>query len=224
MTIDGTPATCLWETVADCLRAATLREGLPIADAALRGLGIPLDAFVAGVAHLGAGRPGIRNALRTASFADPRSESGGESFARAAIIEEGFQIPQLQVGFRDPVDPWKAIRVDHLFTRADGSLVAGESDGMEKYLDERMLEGRTTAEVLVEERQRESHINALGITVMRYRHRDVAHPGRLARILTAFGIPRREGRDWSRDLARYRPAQLVDIFNRHGELPGCPER
>ena len=214
--------TCLWETVADCLRASTLREGLPIADAALRRLDVPLDAFVAGIAHLGRGRPGVRNALRTASFADPRAESGGESFARAAIIEEGFHIPELQASFRDPVDPWKVIRVDHLFTRADGSLVAGESDGMGKYLDEGMLEGRTTAEVLVDERQRESHINALGITVMRYRHRDVAQPGRLARILTAFGIPRRAGRDWDHELERYRPGELVDLFNRHGELPGCP--
>lgn len=128
--------------------------------------------------------------MRAAYFADARSESWAESRARAIAIEGGFEVPDLQVVFPDPMGRGKGIRVDMLFRASDGSPVAAEVDGMEKYVSEEMLAGRTTVEALVDERQRESRINALGIPVMRCRARDLYEPGRFERMLEMYGVAR----------------------------------
>ena len=219
--VSGVRVTPAIQAAADCMRAARLRDALPIADAALRAAGIPREAFVACVAVYARGRCGVDRALRCAHYADGLAESGGESVARAAMIEEGFQIPRLQVEFADPLNPGHAIRVDHLFTRHDGSLVAGELDGMGKYLDENLLEGRSTAEALVLERQRESHINALGIPVARYRYKDLQEPGRLAAVLDAFGVPRVSRRERSREIPAMSAQQVIDAFNAYRPILRC---
>lgn len=47
-----------------------------------------------------------------ASYADGLSENGGESRFRAFFIAYGFPVPELQVEFRDPLDPSQVFRVD----------------------------------------------------------------------------------------------------------------
>ncbi|HEV7957475.1 MAG: hypothetical protein JWL94_2002 [Microbacteriaceae bacterium] len=46
--------------------------------------------------------------------------------------------------------------------------LAGEFDGKGKYLRDEMLAGRTTAEVLLAEKDRENRIRALGPTMVRW--------------------------------------------------------
>lgn len=221
--VDGVRVTSLVQTVADCLRATDLRGGLPIADAALARLGIPPDAFLALIAHRAMGRRGAGQAIRTATWVDPRVESGGESLARAIMIEEGFQIPDLQVEFVDPLEPGRVIRVDMLFRREDGSLVAGEVDGAGKYRDPAMLRGRTTEQALMAERRRESHINALGIPVLRLPAEKLEVAGFVARTLEAFGIPR-EMESGARLCAAVPSARsIVERFNGYGDVVGTDE-
>jgi len=109
--------------------------------------------------------------------------------ARAAIIEEGFELPDLQVELHDPMDG-AAYRVDFLWTCPDGRRIIGELDGWEKYLDPAMTEGRGTLGVLVAERQRESRITMSGASVVRFSYRQVRDHGYLARLLAAYGVPR----------------------------------
>lgn len=219
--VDGVRVTPLVQTVADCLRATDLRGGLPIADAALARLDIPLDAFLALIAHRAMGRRGARQAIRTASWADPRAESGGESLARAIMIEEGFQIPDLQAEFDDPLEPGRVIRVDMLFRRADGSLVAGEVDGAGKYRDPAMLRGRTTGQALMAERRRESHINAMDIPVLRLPAEKLEVTGFVARTLEAFRIPREAALGARLAAPMPSPRSIVERFNGFGDAAGA---
>lgn len=217
--VDGVRVTPLMATVADCLRSCTLREGLPIADSALRAMDVPADAFLAVLAACVRGKAGCANALMIARHADGLSESGGESLARAVILEEGFQAPELQVTFDDPLEPGRVIRVDMLFRLPDGRLVACEVDGLGKYHDPGMLNGRTTEQVILAERRRESHINALGIPVARLPVEKLEVTGFVARTLEAFGIPRPVEAG-----ERCRPhgpsaAEIVRAFNAHEPVP-----
>lgn len=127
--VDGVRVTPLVDTVIDCLITVSLGDGLAIADAFLRQLDIERELLVDLVAVLGAARRGVARALYTASWADGRSESGGESIARGVMIEEGIVPADLQVSFTDPVDRESTMRGDYLFRLLDGTQVLGELDG-----------------------------------------------------------------------------------------------
>jgi hypothetical protein len=187
--VDRVHVTPLAMTVVDCCRTLGFAQGLAIADAALRSGRVDMDGLVREVRDQH-GRRGIREAARTIALADGRSENGGESIARAAMIELGFVIPDLQVNLEDPLDRAHVIRVDYLWTLPGGGRVAGELDGFQKYVDPGMTAGRSVAAVLVSERRRESHINALHIPVVRFTFKELSDGRRFARKLEAFGVPR----------------------------------
>ena len=110
---------------------------------------------------------------------------------RGIIIELGFMPPtMLQVELPDPLNQGHVYRVDMLWEFDDGRCVIGEVDGVRKYKDADCLKGKTTQDVLVEERQRESRLTALGMPVMRILVRQIFEPGYMESLLEAFGIPR----------------------------------
>lgn len=123
-------------------------------------------------------------ALAAAEFADARSESPGESVARAAIFEAGFVAPDLQ----------------HVLTDAEGSMrldfwwpaarVAGEFDGRIKYAPD-LREGVDASEVLWREKRREDRVRRQADAVVRLVWADVMNRERLATLLQAAGVPRR---------------------------------
>ena len=63
------------------------------------------EHLVEAVNKLGLNRRGVVTARRVARYADGLSESGGESKARALMIERGWQTPELQIELFDPVEP-----------------------------------------------------------------------------------------------------------------------
>ena len=105
------------------------------------------------------------------------------------MIEQGFMVPELQVEFPDPVDPTRRFRVDYLWILADGRRVIGEFDGLAKYEDKEMTNGRTSERVRADERQRESRLTLLGMPVVRLNSADLRRPALFARKLQAAGIP-----------------------------------
>ena len=128
--------------------------------------------------------------MRTMHYADARSESGGESIARAAMIQHGFALPELQVALPRPLDRRRSYRVDFLWTRLDGSRVIGEFDGMQKYEDAALRGGRTPMRVLADEQHREAQLTLYGMPIMRFSSKDVANTGRFVKLLDQYGIPR----------------------------------
>ena len=188
--VKGVHVTSFEETVVDCLLTLDFKEGLAIADAALARLCCAREQLLSLVERLGGGRPGIRGALECVRWADARSESGGESMARAVMIRHGFILPELQVTMGDPTRAGQSWRCDYLWRLADGTTVAGELDGLEKYVNPEMTKGRDAVRVMSDERIRESQLTLAVDRVLRFTYSDVAVEARLVRKLERFGIPR----------------------------------
>jgi hypothetical protein len=188
VTVDRVRVTHLARTVADVGRTALLGTAVSMADAALAGRGLALDAPPISLEDL---RSELLNGPRSGSarlrcvleLADGRSGSPGESVSRVAMHLLSLPRPVLQHEFRDRrgfigiVDFWWP----------EFSLI-GEFDGHGKYTREDMLEGRTPAEAVLAEKKREDRLRALGPTVVRWDWSDAISPPRLERKLREAGL------------------------------------
>lgn len=187
--IDGIRVTPPLQTVVDCLCSLGFGRALAIADSAMRVLGLTKDAMREELALRGE-CTGWKIARDAITYANPLSMNGGESVARAVMIEQGFMIPQLQAPRRDPLNPDSQFFVDFLWNLEGRGLVVGELDGKDKYVLPEMTGGRDVLDVMRDERLRESRISAEGVRVMRFSYRDVMDVNRFTRMLELYGIPR----------------------------------
>ena len=128
------PAPAFLQTLLDCLCATGFRYGLAIVDSALHYHLTTHEELARHFADHGKGRRGIRQAQQTLAYADGRSENGGESIVRAAIIELGFQTPELQIEIEDPMNPGAPKRSDMGWRLPNGRYILVELDGLSKYL------------------------------------------------------------------------------------------
>ena len=174
------------QTATDCLLQTGFADGMPIADSAIS----TREQLMGAVEKRAGARNGraVRTALTTLQYADARAESGGESVARAVMIETGFAPDQLQYKLTDPFDSTETMRTDFAWKRQARELTLGELDGFVKYTDQAILAGRTTAEVLVAERQREAHLSLYGHPLLRFTMNEVRSAGMLAKKLQTAGI------------------------------------
>lgn len=176
------------QTIADCLVDASFVEGLIIADSALHEQLLSKEHLIEAVNKLGLNRRGVVTARRVARCADGLSESGGESKARALMIECGWQVPELQVELFDPVEPGRPYRVDYLW-RVGDRLIIGEFDGFVK--SEQAAEEGKLAKAQFDERQRESRLSMLdNCKIVRLCWDDLKDLTKLDRKLKVAGVPR----------------------------------
>lgn len=189
--VSGIRVTSFEQTVYDCLRLSDFKHGLPIADSAcrLRGL-LPGDLLGIIDSFSGKYTGGLATARLAAQHSNGKSESGGESIARAAMLMNGYLVPELQVWFPDPVDEGERFRVDFYWELPGKGQLIGEFDGKGKYVDPGLTSGRELEDILIDERKRESHINALRIPVMRMSYADVCNDAVFQNLMDAFGVPR----------------------------------
>lgn len=189
--VGGVTRTDLCETVLECLCSAPFDLSLGIVDSALRRHRLERTHLEAYFQTAGRGRHGIARARSTLSYADPRAENGGESRARAVMIEEGYAPHDLQVSMRDPFDPLHSIRPDYVWYCPDGSIRLGELDGEDKYLNPLMTGGADILSIVMGERRRESHLSLFG-PVMRFPYSYVVDRWKLVQLMQAYGIPHSE--------------------------------
>ncbi len=185
----GIPVTSLWQTVFDAIRDSDFPHALAIADSVLRVTGVGRDELAEQLERVGHGRQGKGAVLLVVSYADGRSENGGESVARGIMIEQGFAIPNLQVEIFDQTTG-RTYRVDFLWLLPDGTYVAGELDGYDKYFDSTMTMGRPVVQVLIDERHRESRVSLAVSSIARFSFDTVLDTPRFVRELESHGIPR----------------------------------
>lgn len=188
--ISGVRVSPFWETVAECMRIYSFEYALGIADSALKNKRVSKEEFCKKTEELVRGERGAKRARLVAKYADGKSDNGGESQLRAFFISHGYAIPELQVEFLDPTDGTHRFVVDYCWRLADGRIILGEFDGKGKYRDPEMTRGASSLEVMMAERQRESHLTLLGYPVLRMTYEDLRHPVRLERLLDGAGIPR----------------------------------
>lgn len=188
----GVWVTSFWRTVFDCLVRLPFPEALAVADVALARYARRRADMMWLLSRRFAHHPGIRRARAICAWAEPLAESGGESIARAQMICLGYALPHLQLTLPDPLDQGHTFRIDFSWRAVDGTLVFGELDGAQKYLDQRLTGRREAFEVMAAERRRESRVSAYAARLVRFTMRDVHDPERLRRLLDAFGVPRGE--------------------------------
>lgn len=175
------PVTTVARTVVDLARMSTFREGVVVADSAMRAK-TSKEALRAVLADCGGWR-GIRRAAQVVDFADGLSESPLESIARIVFRDVGLPPPELQVEvFKDG----KFVgRVDFLWKRF---RTIAEVDGAMKYEDP----SRAIAQL-----RRDARLRAAGYEVVHFTWKEITEqPGQVAAsIRTAFrwGVRRAPG-------------------------------
>lgn len=187
--VQGLRSTSLLRTLLDCMCQAPFRYGLAIVDSALHWRLVSRPQLEAYVAVYGKGRIGISTARRVLRYCDGRAENGGESVARATIIDLGLMIPELQVEVADPMNPNVTARVDMFWQLPDGRIIIGELDGFVKYRDGSAAGVDEAVRRLTRERRREAHLNLTGATVVRFSYAEAEDPEYLFKLLTQAGVP-----------------------------------
>ena len=207
----GIRTTSFARTVLDCMRGSDFRMAIAVADSALRFGPLGRAALVSYFRSAGRHLQGTNIAIGAMLCADPRSESVGESLARATMIESGFALPELQTVLPHPLDARRSFRVDFLWMREDGSRVVGEFDGAVKYEDPAIRNGKSALRVLEDERKRESLLTFYGMPVVRFSYKDVMGRDGLCRLLKRFGIPysRRMEDGFRRSISNRKPSVLT---------------
>ncbi len=180
----GLLVTSVARTLIDLALSEEFREALVPLDAALRS-GIERAALDAQLGERGDCR-GRARAASVLHFADPRSESPGESVSRAAIHELGFVAPSLQV--RHDTSAGRRYIAD--FEWIDRRMI-GEFDGRGKYLKPEHLATMTPGDAVVAEKVREDHLRADGLGFCRWGWDDAWYRVGLRDLLLRAGIPRR---------------------------------
>ena len=172
-------------TLLDCGRTIDFVHSLPIFDDAASN-GIEEKQILQECARTTLDCSRIFKLLR---YTDARSENGGESFARAVMIENGFSVPQLQVPFTDTLTG-KQFRVDFLWRTADGRIIVGELDGTAKYVDPQMTDRKSIQETVQAEREREQALFRAGVTeIVRFTFDDAVRQKPLIAKLRRAGVP-----------------------------------
>ena len=126
-----------------------------------------------------------KRALAVINFASPLSESAGESISRAKMHLLGFPAPELQKHFilRDGSNAY----TDFWFKELN---LAGEFDGMGKYLRADWGSGLTTQQRVIKEKWREDQIRAQGVRFVRWDWKDIMNQERFVRVLHEAGLRR----------------------------------
>ena len=189
MTPDGVMVTDPLRTLFDCAARHPLRYALGPLDSALR------NGLVRGEQMIGYPRAVKYARNRTAverafALADGRSENGGESEARGVLTDLGYPVSDIQKPFPCLDDARRTHRPDFVWIRADGGQVAGELDGMRKYVDPAMTGGRGIRDVVDDERDRQRCLERQVEAVVRMYYGDLDKPWLLSQRLDAAGVPR----------------------------------
>jgi very-short-patch-repair endonuclease len=179
-TVRGLPVTGLARTMVDCACVLHEREGLVIADAALR-LGAD-PARVERALRARAGCRGVVRARRVLALADVRAESAGETLARWEMLRAGLPAPDLQV----PVRTRRCWR--YLDLGWPDRRVGLEFDGRVKYTGE---VGPGGVEALIAEKARQEELEEEGWTVLRASWRDVHVDGAALALRVRRALARR---------------------------------
>lgn len=187
-TTHGLHVTDPLRTMFDCARMLDFENAMVVCSMGLRAIGKQRDDLLP-LIEANPRKHGIRRARFVAQLAEPKYENGGEVSGLCAIVNLGFAIPEPQRSFTSPVSG-RTLRPDYVWEREDGSIVAGELDGRQKYTNPAMMNGDDATEVIMNEKDRETELNLLHIEIVRFRMEHIRRPEQLHRLLEAADIPR----------------------------------
>ena len=179
--LEGIPVTDMTRTVVDIARTVPFEPAVVLADQALRRQATSRERLSECLKRMGSVH-GSRVAGRVIAFADPLSESVGESRSRVLLHRLGLPGPDLQV---------RVLRRDRsVIGRCDFGWEAfrtlGEFDGRVKY-GRLVKPGQDAGDVVFQEKRREDELRDHRWEVARWTWDDIDRPGRIEqRIRRAF--------------------------------------
>lgn len=156
LVLDGVHVTPLDATLVDVCLTEPFVRAVVMTDHALHQGAVTLESLAAEFARRGTSR-GSKKVAAVLEFATPLADRPLESISRVGFRLLGLPDPVLQHPLFDETGRRVAI-VDNWWP---GFGAVGESDGRIKYTDPEMMAGRTTAQVLMDEKDREDDIRAL---------------------------------------------------------------
>lgn len=167
-------------TVLDIARSSPFRNGLVVADAAVRSKRVTAEQLRQAVDAIPRGARGRTIARHVALLADGRSDSVLESLSRAVMFTHRLAKPDLQVVVRDG---------GVFLGRADFGWegLVGECDGAMKYGAD-LSDGDPSAAVYREKRREDRMRQVTGF--VRWGWREAFHERPLVQLLRANGVPR----------------------------------
>ena len=172
--VDGIRVTTVARTVVDIARTGGFEQGVVAADHALHSGWVTQDELAASAVRASR-RSGIRTAHQVIAFAEPKTESVGESRSRVLMAREGLPAPEAQFPLLD--------RSGILFARNDFRWhefnTVGEFDGAEKY-GRKLQPGQRPGDVVFQEKLREDRIREYGFNVVRWTWDELDDPHALA--------------------------------------------
>ncbi|GAA3048831.1 hypothetical protein GCM10010528_29940 [Gordonia defluvii] len=172
--IEGVAVTSLARTAVDVAIMGDFAQALTAFDGALRSTA---DRDIMGCT-LAARRRGIRAAQRALPLATNSSESVGESWSRAQMIDAKIPPPTLQQSFRCAGGNY---RVDFWW---EAHRLIGEFDGAIKYGQSRRP-GESIEQTVMREKRREDELRALGYLVLRWTWDDL-RTGKMVPLLRSW--------------------------------------
>ena len=189
VTLGGLAVTSPAQTVVDLARVLPFAGGVVAMDSALHGKreggALTTRAELLDRCAAVEGKRGAKKARIAAEFSTDLSDSPEESHSRVQIFLAGFPTPELQQTFFDP-DGFVA-DTDFYWRDFDH---AGECDGRDKYRNPAFLRGRSPADVVIAEKNRENRLRRVVRTVSRWEPADLYPPSRMVTILARAGLPR----------------------------------
>lgn len=210
--VDGVRVTSLPRTALDCARSLHPREALVVVDSCLRALVDPRRGEDPGDVEARAAlfraemldriEPRSRGAIQgraVLTWSDPLAEMAPESSIRWVVVSRGMPRPVLQ----REVDTARGRKyTDLAWLKVDGTWMHVEFDGFGKYEED--SRGRSTAQVLVDERRREAAITDVGDKVIRIYPDEIPDDDLVFRKITA-SIPQTSVAAWRPVRGLYRP-------------------
>ena len=178
-----------YRTVVDIARTSAFRFALGYVDGLAREYDVEREELRAYAQANCRGLHGIARAFEVFEHMDGRSDNGGESEARAAMILAGVAAPELQVEMTRPGNAGYYL-ADYGWQMPDGSWKLAELHGLGKFEDNHQDDSehaaaKTYRAALI----RDANLRAMGHNIIHFKLSDTYDVEAFGAMMRGYGIP-----------------------------------
>lgn len=178
-----------YRTVVDIARTSAFRYALGYVDGLAREYDVDREELRAYALANCRGLHGISRAFGVFEYMDGRSDNGGESEARAAMILAGVAAPELQVEIARPGSAGYYL-ADYGWQMPDGSWMLAELHGLGKFEDETLKDlEHAAAKTYRAALLRDANLRAMGHNVIHFKLSDTYDVEEFGAMMRGYGIP-----------------------------------
>lgn len=178
-----------YRTVVDIARMSAFRYALGYVDGLAREYDVDREELRAYAQANCRGLHGISRAFGVFEYMDGRSDNGGESEARAAMILAGVAAPELQVEIARPGSAGYYL-ADYGWQMPDGSWMLAELHGLGKFEDETQKDlEHAAAKTYRAALLRDANLRAMGHNVIHFKLSDTYDVEEFGAMMRGYGIP-----------------------------------